>query len=176
MKITLSGLPGSGTTSVATILSEKFGMECLSAGVIFRELARESGLSLEEFGKVAENDPKFDELIDRKQKEVASKRDNLLVEGRLSGHMIDADLKIWMEAPLEIRAERVAQREKLQFEEAKKEIIKREDCELNRYEEYYKIDLKDLSIYDLIIDSSKKDPESIAEIIISKVEALKRCN
>ena len=167
MKITLSGLPGSGTTTVAKILSERLNLEYISAGIIFRRLAKESGLSLAEFGKMAENDSEFDLMIDKRQKEVAMNKDDILVEGRLSGFMVDADLKVWIDAPLDVRAKRIVERENVPLKEATEDIVVREACEHTRYMSYYNIDLKDLHIYDLIIDSSKLDPQSIADKIIS---------
>ena len=170
MKITISGLCGSGTTTVASLLSKKLNMELISSGIAFRELARERGLSLEEFGKLSESDSTFDNLIDQKQKEMALDRDNIIAEGRLSGFMVEAGLKIWLKAPLEVRSKRVAKRENKPTDQALAEITKREECDLKRYEKYYQIDLNDLSIYDLIIDSSKWLPESIADIIMSALE------
>lgn len=173
MKITLSGLPGSGTTTIASFLSEKTGMQIISAGIAFRELAREIGLSLEEFGKFAEADTSIDKLIDEKQKEIAMGQDNIIVEGRLTGYMVNSDFKVWVKAPLEIRSKRVAKREKKNEKLAFEEIKKRENCDFRRYEKFYQIDLNDMSIYDLIIDSSKWKPESIAEIILFALNEFK---
>jgi len=170
MRITLGGLPGSGTTTLATILCEKLKLEYLSAGMIFRELALDSGLSLAEFGKIAENDSEFDLMIDRKQKEVAMSKDDILIEGRLSGFMIDADLKVWIDAPLDVRAKRIVEREGIPLKKATEDIVVREACEHSRYMTYYNIDLRDHHIYDLIINSSKLDPHSITDKIISALD------
>ena len=51
MKITISGLPGSGTTTVAKLLAERLGYKLISAGDVFRKLAMERGMTLEEFSK-----------------------------------------------------------------------------------------------------------------------------
>ena len=50
MNITITGNLGSGKSSVAKILKEK-GYEYSSTGNIFRQLAMEKGLSVEEFNK-----------------------------------------------------------------------------------------------------------------------------
>ena len=47
------------------------------------------------------------------------------------------------------------------------EILKREKSEAARYKKYYKIDLNNKSIYDLVIDSSDKTPEVILAIILN---------
>ncbi len=104
MRITVSGLPGSGTTSLSRYLSERHGFSMISAGEVFRQLAREHNMGLAEFGRLAEENPEFDTMIDTRQKEIAAGRDNIIIEGRLSGWMVtDADLKIWLFAPISCR-------------------------------------------------------------------------
>jgi predicted cytidylate kinase len=100
MRITVSGLPGSGTTSLARYLEKKHGFTMISAGEVFRQLAKEHNMELAEFGRLAESDASFDKMIDARQKEIAEANDNIIVEGRLSGWMVpQADLKIWLHAP-----------------------------------------------------------------------------
>ena len=50
MQITVSGLPGSGTTTLSRLLSEYYELELISSGEIFRKMAKERGMSLAEFG------------------------------------------------------------------------------------------------------------------------------
>jgi len=66
MKITIGGLPGSGTTTSARLIERNLGFKHIYAGLIFRELAEERGMSLEEFSKHAEGNRDIDNLIDRK--------------------------------------------------------------------------------------------------------------
>ncbi|MEI7649060.1 MAG: AAA family ATPase, partial [Methanomicrobiales archaeon] len=89
MRITVSGLPGSGTTSLSRYLSERHGFSLISAGEVFRQLAREHHMELAEFGRLAEADSSFDKMIDARQKEIAGQQDNIIVEGRLSGWMVE---------------------------------------------------------------------------------------
>lgn len=174
MIITLSGQPGSGKTSVAKEISSKYGYVIISAGEQFRKLAAEKNLSLEEFGKLAECDPSIDLAIDQRQKDLAQQHQNVLVEGRLAGRTIDADLKIWLKTPLRIRSERIAKRENIPVHRAYDETHAREICELTRYKNYYDIDLTDLSCYDLIIDTSKWDAAGVSAIIFKAMDELKR--
>ncbi|MHC1600394.1 MAG: (d)CMP kinase [Candidatus Methanospirareceae archaeon] len=167
MRITISGLSGSGTTTVAKLLSRELSLELISAGEMFRAIAKEKHLQLGEFNKLAENSDDFDRRIDEKQGEEAMKRENVIVEGRLSGFFVPhADLKIWLKAPLEIRAQRVAGRENIAYEEALSAMKSREQSEHKRYEQYYGIHLDDLFIYDLVIDSSRWRENDIVKIIM----------
>jgi len=174
MRITISGLAGSGTTTVAELLSKELSMDVISAGEMFRAIAKEKSLQLGEFNKLAENNEDFDRGVDEKQGEEAMKRENVIVEGRLSGFFVPhADLKIWLKAPIGIRARRVAGREGIAYEDALAAMKNREQSEHKRYEQYYGINLDDLSIYDLVIDSSRWRGNGIVELILVAVKRVK---
>ncbi len=170
--ITISGLIGSGKTTLAKALAERLNLKHISAGKVFREMAKERGLSLQEFSKLAERDKSFDRLVDERQKELA-KQGNVVIDGRLSGWLIDADLKIWLKASLEERAKRVAKRENKDYETALRETKEREKSELKRYKEIYGIDLNDLSPYDFIINTELWDAEVIVDVLENLVENMR---
>src|SRR5512137_1450267 len=67
MRITVSGLPGSGTTSLSRYLAERHGFSLISAGEVFRQLAKEHAMELADFGRLAEDDPSYDRMIDARQ-------------------------------------------------------------------------------------------------------------
>jgi len=173
MIITLSGLPGSGKTSVAKELASRYGFVIISAGEQFRKLAQERGMTLQEFGELAENDATIDIAIDNRQKELALKQKNALVEGRLAGRTIDADLKIWLKAPLSVRAQRISRRESIPESQALEDTRIREACEVLRYKKFYNIDQQDWSCYDLIIDTGHWDAKGVADIICLAINELK---
>lgn len=171
MKITISGLPGTGTTTVAKIIAKKLNLKLISAGEIFRELAIKKGMTLEEFSKYAEENPEIDLLIDRTQKELAEKEKDAVIEGRLSGWFIkDADLRVLLFADPEIRYQRIAKRENKDISTVRRETKLREEIEKRRYQKFYNINIDDWSIYDIIINSGKFSAEKIADIIIKAVE------
>ncbi|HEX59464.1 MAG TPA: cytidylate kinase [Methanomicrobia archaeon] len=172
MRIVICGLPGSGTTTAAKLLSNKLQMRMLSAGEVFRRFAKKLNLSLEDFSKLAEKDPSFDKQLDEFQKELAMREPDIIVEGRVSAFFVPADLKVWLEAPLEVRAERVAKREGIPFERAFSAVVERENSEKRRYKEYYGIDLSDLSVYDLVINTAKFNENEVVEIIMAAVQCL----
>lgn len=175
MRITVSGLPGSGTTSLSRYLAQEHGFTLISAGEVFRQLAREHNLDLAEFGRLAESDPSFDKMIDARQKEIANQQDNIIVEGRLSGWMVpQADLKIWLHAPIGCRIKRIATRDEVADEAtAEKLTLEREACEAGRYRAYYNIDINDLLIYHLVLDSEHWSIEGLGAIVDTAIAQLK---
>jgi len=169
MIITISGLPGSGTTTASELLSERTGMRLVSSGEVFREMADERDMSLEEFGDHAEEDEEIDKRLDKRMVQKAG--EGMILEGRLTGHLLDRSekdaFKVWLKAPLDVRVDRIADREEVKDRDTlKKRVLKREKSERKRYQKYYDIDLKDISIYDMIVDSEKNGPEMIVEKLI----------
>ena len=164
-------MPGSGKTTVARILADKLKMEYINAGDIFRNLASKKGMTLEEFGFFAERNPNIDKAIDKKLLEIA-RRDNVILEGRLAGIMLDLHdmeaLKVWLEAPLEARVQRCSKRDSKSYEAALSDTQTREKSEWDRYYNIYHVDIRDLSVYSMIIHTQDKTPEQIADEIIAR--------
>jgi predicted cytidylate kinase len=171
--ITISGTPGSGKSTVAKILKKKLELKYIYSGMIFRQLAEEHNMELEKFGKYCEQNSEIDKKLDARQLEILEKGD-VILEGRLAGWIAYKNnipaLKVSIDTDIDTRARRIVNREKGSVEYRKNEIIERERSEALRYKNYYNIDLKDKSIYDIIIDSKDKSPDEIAEIIIKKIE------
>jgi predicted cytidylate kinase len=171
--ITISGLPGSGKSTIAELLQKKLGLRYVYSGSIFRELAKKYKMSLDDFGRYCEDNKEIDEELDEYQLNILG-LGNVIVEGRISGWLAYrnniSSLKIFLQADLETRTKRIIKRENGDIEKRKKEIIERERSETTRYKKYYNINLEDTSIYDLIIDTSKLNPNQIVEIIINNLE------
>ena len=173
MIITIGGLAGTGTTTLAGVLSERLDTPYLSVGSIFREMAAERGMSVLEFSEFAEGNDDIDKEIDKRQAQKARETDNLIVEGRLSAFFVDnADLKICLVTPFDVRSKRIAEREDKSVEVAKDEIITREKSEALRYMEIHNIDISNMEVYDLIINTDSFDPQSISEIIIQTLKVI----
>ena len=173
MTITISGNPGSGKSTVAELLEKKLGIKYIYSGMIFRELAEKYNMTLEEFGKYCEDNRDIDKELDDRQLEILEKG-NVILEGRLAGWLAHSNnisaFKVAIIADIDIRAKRIVKREKGSVETKKKEILERERSENTRYKKYYNVDLKDTSIYDIVIDSGDKTPEEIIDIIIQKLD------
>ncbi|MDL2270316.1 AAA family ATPase [Methanobrevibacter sp. OttesenSCG-928-I08] len=172
MIITIGGLAGSGTTTAAEVLSKKLDIPYVSAGSIFRDMAKENGMSVIEFSKFAENNTDIDIEIDKRQVELAKNSENLIIEGRLSAYFIDADLKIWLTAPFDVRANRICDRESKTEDIAAREIKIREESEALRYLDIHNIDISNLDIYDIMINTDRFNPESISEIILTTLKVI----
>jgi predicted cytidylate kinase len=171
--ITISGLPGTGKTTVARLLEKRLGLRYVYSGEIFREMAKKYKMSLEEFSEYCETHREIDEELDQYQLGIL-REGNVIVEGRISGWLAYRNhiptVKVLLDAKIDVRASRIVKREQGDVEKRKKEILKREKSEATRYKKYYGIDVRDTSIYDVVIDASEKTPKEIMEIIIEHLE------
>lgn len=168
--IAVSGLHGSGRSTQARKLADSFGLRYYSTGTAFREMAQERGVGLEEMSKLAEKNSEFDEFLDRRTKE-ESRRGGVVIDATLSGWMAeDPDLRIFLTAPIEERARRIAERECVSLVEAEAETRTREASERERFQKYYGVDVMDLSIYDMVLNTALLEPEGTARILKKLVE------
>ena len=173
MLITISGPAGSGKSTVASALAARLGYDHISGGDIFRTLADERGLTPLELNKLAETDDEIDRDLDHRLRDIAKSRDGIVLESRLAGWMAGdyADFRIWLSAPLSIRAERIADREEKSVDLARAETEARADSESLRYNEYYGIDIDDLSIYDAAYNTARWGPDRFLDALVTTVEA-----
>ena len=174
MRITISGPPGSGKTTACNNLSEALGLKAVVFGKIFREIAAEKNISLIELGAMAEKDPTIDKGIDERIVEIARENEDIILESRLSAYMLKRNdipaFKIYLYASPEVRMARIGVREGDSFEKAMADTIERQASEAKRYMMYYNIDINDMSVYDLIVNTDDLSPDEVLELILDAIE------
>ncbi len=186
MIITISGVPGSGKTSVAKILAGELGMPFYSMGGLRAKLAQEKGMTLDELNAHGEQDHTTDTSVDEYQKELGKTSDNFIVEGRLSWHFIPHSFKIFLDCQPAESARRIYEARKhadggredepayLSPEEARKTLDERMASDARRYSMIYGVDYRDLKQYDLVLDTTEmKGPEETAEKVLDALKMVK---
>jgi len=176
MRITISGPPGSGKTTACKKLSEELEIKAVVFGEFFRNLAKERGMTLAEFGELAERDPSIDETIDGMILAVAKENPDIILESRLSAYMLTKNnipaFRVYLGASPEVRIKRVGVREGESYENVYRHTLERQSSEAKRYKMYYDIDIEDKSVYDLIIDTDDMEPDQVVDKIL---EGIKEC-
>jgi cytidylate kinase len=167
--VAISGLHGAGKTTAAKALARKFRLRYVCAGSVFRQLAKERGMALDEFSRYAERHPDIDRMIDLRTSD-AAREDNVLIDARLAGWMVKrADLKILLTAPLEVRVRRISRREKRGYGEVLRETMTRERSEARRFKRIYNIDVNDHSPFDLVLNTGRLSIRETAGILEAAV-------
>lgn len=179
MIITIGGSPGAGTTAVSRLLAEKLGYKLVTIGELHKKIAGEKGFSTQKFHESWEQDVKdwdafsdFHKKLDAEQKRIAKEDGDIVFNSKLGAFQIpEADLKVFLRASLETRAQRFAQREGVSQEEALKSIQSRETLERSEWKKLYGFDyIADYDVYDLIINTDNLGIEQIVEIIQKMTE------
>lgn len=172
MIIAISGKSGCGNSTVCKTLAHRFNLTLIN--YTFREYAEENGLQFEDVHALAAKDGAIDRQIDQRQITLARKG-NCIIGSRLAiWNIPNPTLKIYLSAPLTIRAKRIAQREHKHYVRALVLTYLRDHRDINRFKRIYDIDINNYHIADLIIDTSNKNIDKIVEIISNKVKILYR--
>lgn len=180
MNITITGNLGSGKSSVAKILKEK-GYEYSSTGNVFRQLAMERGLSVEEFNRqvneaAEQGDHSVDKMIDDTTARIGRERDRVVFDSRLAWHFAPKSFKVFIITDIDEASRRVfhdslrANSESYESQDAcRKALVSRQKLETVRYKEVYDIDYYDMNNYNLVIESTNALPDEIAQEILDKM-------
>ncbi|HEX9239787.1 MAG TPA: AAA family ATPase [Candidatus Bathyarchaeia archaeon] len=166
--MTVSGPHGSGKSTYAERLAGSLGLRHVSAGLMFRKLAEERQVLLEKFQELAAADPSIDRLVDERTM-IEAERGDVVVDGQLAGWVLKeiSDLRVLLTAPLVVRLERIAARDRVSLEEARRQTLHREGVQAERYRKHYGFSVDDWSIYQLVLDTSFGSIEDTAKILLA---------
>lgn len=172
INITIAGDLGSGKSTVANHLINNINYRIESAGLIFRRLAEEHGMTAKEFNQFIESNPKYDNMVDDAIKEMGSKEENIIFDSRLAWFFVPKSFKIYMYVDVDTATERIFNDKGRVSESysdmatAKKEIIERRQSEVLRYKTFYNADINNFKNYDFIIDTSHASKEEVNDLVL----------
>lgn len=170
LRIAISGKSGCGNTTVTKLVADALDITMIN--YTFRSLAVEKNLSLSEIIEKAKTDDSYDKIIDTRQVEMAMK-DSCVLGSRLAIWMLEqADLKVYLFADSQVRAERILKREGGDIKQIISFTEMRDAQDTERYKRIYNIDNNKYQFADLIIDTALYTPEQICAQILAKLTAM----
>jgi len=144
----------------------------MSSWNIMREWAKKLGQTIYEFEeKEAKNNENFDRELDSKVREFWINNDDFVYESRLAWYFIPDSYKICLKCDEDERYRRIKKRENIDINDVIEKNKKRESELKKRYTLIYpEINFPPKEEYfDIVIDSTKIDPDEIVDMIISKI-------
>jgi cytidylate kinase len=166
VRLLLSGLSGTGSTTAAKKIARELGLRYLYGGQIFRDMADQRGIPLEVLVESLETDQETEREVDRRLVEHGLRDDNILIESRTIGWIFPKEVpstRIWLTCDLDERLRRVEARE--HHPRSPENLLRREASDNKRYFALYGIRPDDFSPFDLIVDTTKLSVDEAVEII-----------
>lgn len=163
--IAISGKSGCGNTTVSSLVARELGFTLVN--YTFRSLADDLGISFQELAKLAQEDDRYDRMLDERQVAMAHSG-SCVLGSRLAIWLVkDADLTVYLDASLETRAARIMKREGEDLQRKLEETRKRDERDSERYLRIYGIDTSDYRWADLVIDTDRCDQFEAASQIVA---------
>jgi CMP/dCMP kinase len=171
--ITISGKPGSGKSSTADKVAELLGYTRYSSGDMVRNLLAREHMTLAEYNEKASSDHALDEKIDVFLRNLRTKND-IVIDSRLGFYWIPESFKVYLDLDIQIATVRI-------FKDAVSnngrtkggeladslsvvahQVKTRMDTEQQRFKDLYSVDPYNSEHFDLVIDTSRHSPQTVA--------------
>ena len=173
-RITVSGHPGSGTSTLVKGLVKHFGWTSLNGGDVFRNEAANRDMTLQEFGELCKEDPEVDRALDKLLQEQMLENSADIVESRLAGwwaYRLEIPcVRLWLDVDEQERAKRVTYREGISIEEALIANKKRSSVDAERFIELYQLLPEQREPYTSLLDATNLGSEEVLAATITILE------
>lgn len=179
MIITIGGNLGAGKTTLANNLANELHYAQLYVGGIFREMAAEKNLSVEQFYAQLKEDPAVEQEVDQRQATMMREKDDLIVQGRVAWYFAKSSpfkvFNILLTVSPVVGAERAGKKKEninKTVDEVTIATIDREKMERERYKMLYGIENHlDPAQYDFVLDTSSLTEQEVFDKVMWLVKA-----
>ncbi len=171
--ITISGKPGSGKSSTADQVAELLGYTRHSSGDMVRTILAREGKTLREYNAAARDNHALDDKVDEYLRNLRNKKD-IVVDSRLGFYWIPESFKVYLDLDIQVATVRiykdaVSNNMRLKtgemvdsLELVARQVKERMEDEQSRFKELYNVDPYNPAHFDLIIDTSRHSPQTVA--------------
>ncbi len=173
LRVAISGKSGCGNTTVSRLVAAALGLRVVNYA--FKNLAQERGMTFEDVCLLAETDPQYDLAVDRRQVQLAAElaeEGGCVLGSRLAIWLLrDTAFTVYLEAPLAVRAARIAQREGKLLGDALAETKTRDQRDHDRYARLYGYDVDAYGFAALVVDAEHNDQDAVARLIVERARS-----
>lgn len=171
--ITISGRPGSGKSSTADRVSELLGYTRYSSGDFVRNITKKRKITLAQFNTMAEANPAIDDDVDEELRKLRDQND-IVIDSRLGFYWIPESFKVYLDLDPDVSIARIYKDANLNtmrsdagegnttMDEVIDQVETRVQNEKRRFKKLYNINPYAMANFDLIIDTSRHSPQTVA--------------
>ncbi len=182
MIVSFNGEHGSGKSTIAEKISDALGYSRFYMGQIFRDMAKDRGLTLEEFQKIHKYDSSADRAVDDYVVKLSKENDNFVIESRTAWHFIPNSLKIYLKVDINEAARRISEEAHSEnrkneltnsesLEEIARNLQERRERDDDRYKRYYGINIRDEKNYDFVLDTTNLTIEEVFQKVLDFIKS-----
>ena len=170
--ITISGKPGSGKSSTADKVAELLGYTRHSSGEMVRAILKQKRMTLEEYNERAEDEHELDAKVDEELRNLRNHND-IVVDSRLGFYWIPESFKVYLDLDMSVatarifkdiqtNASRSGEGGNQSLSSVATSVRERMQNEQDRFKSMYGIDPYSARNFDLVINTSRHTPQSVA--------------
>jgi CMP/dCMP kinase len=176
VSIVISGWPAVGKTTIAESIAKDFNLKLCNGGDILKTMAFERGYSsslnhdwwdTEEalvFMNERNSDPNFDKEVDNRLIEIVN-GGNVVITSYTLPWIADATINFWLQGSVDNRAKRMAMRDNISVDEAKKIVLRRDNENKLIYKKIYNFDFGEkLDVFDFAFNTDLLPLESLVDL------------
>ncbi|MCW4006943.1 MAG: cytidylate kinase family protein [Candidatus Bathyarchaeota archaeon] len=179
--ICISGMAGTGKSTLSKRLAKKYGLRYYSGGDALRDLASAQGYDSSvngwwespeglRFLEKRKDNPAFDKEVDCKLLDYA-REGNVLLDSWTMPWLAKDAFKIWLSASAEKQAQRIAQRDQMTANAAMQALKEKEAKTKAIYKSLYGFSLgEDFDPFDLILDTDALSAEAVFQVLCNVID------
>jgi cytidylate kinase len=176
MSVVISGWPAVGKTTIAENIAKTFNLKLWNGGDILKMMAFEKGYSsslnhdwwdtdeAQNFMNTRNKDPFFDKEVDNRLIDLIN-NGNVVVTSYTLPWISNGTINFWLQGSVDNRAKRMAMRDNINFDDAKKIVLRRDNENRMIYKKIYNFNFGEkLDVFDFALNTDLLSLDSLVDL------------
>jgi CMP/dCMP kinase len=176
MSVVISGWPAVGKTTIAENIAKTFNLKLWNGGDILKMMAFEKGYSsslnhdwwdtdeAQNFMNTRNKDPYFDKEVDNRLIDLINDG-NVVITSYTLPWISNGTINFWLQGSVDNRAKRMAMRDNINFDDAKKIVLRRDNENRMIYKKIYNFNFGEkLDVFDFALNTDLLSLDSLVDL------------